>query len=108
MVRIVFMALVLFFPMTAMGTMVEIAAFNYPPVVSQDAPGGGLVEQIVSASFKESKLETHINYFPPARVLKQHVGGDEYAACLGPVILAERQAREKKDKSEKEVLLWPK
>lgn len=92
---VVWVLMVVMMPLPTLAEVVEIVTFDYPPMTSQDDPDGGLMGKIVKEAFRESQLDIRITYYPPARVLKEHVGGTEYAACLCPEALVKRLPVEK-------------
>lgn len=82
--------------LTAYAERVRIATFNYPPVMDSSRPRGGLMGEIVHAAFRQVHIETDLVYFPAKRMLLYLIGTDKYLACIGPVVLIDRQPEDKK------------
>ena len=82
--------------LTAYAEHVQIVTFHYPPVMDSSKPHGGLMGEIVHAAFHEVDIETDLVYYPAKRMLLNFIGTEKYLACIGPVVLIERQPEERK------------
>lgn len=82
--------------LTVCAEQVPLATFHYPPVMDSSNPDGGLMGDIVRAAFQEVDIEPEIAYYPAKRLLLEYIGAKEYLACIGPIVLVDRQPKEKK------------
>ena len=89
--------LCLFLPApTVYAKHVRIATFHYPPVMDRNKPHGGLMGDIVHAAFSKVNIEPDFVYYPAKRMLLNYIGTEEYIACMGPVVLVDRQPQDRK------------
>lgn len=87
----------------AFAETVRLATFSYPPFMDEKSPDGDLMGKIIQAAFRQEGIDTAITYYPPKRILNQHMGGTRYTACYGPAILVERQPADKRER----ILVFP-
>ena len=83
-------------PLTAYSDNVQIVTFHYPPVMDRNQPHGGLMGEIVHAAFHEVHIQSELVYYPAKRMLANYIGTEAYLACIGPVVLVDRQPEDRK------------
>ena len=75
---------------------VQIVTFHYAPVMDSNKPHGGLMGEIVYAAFHEVHIQPELVYYPAKRMLANYIGTGAYLACIGPVVLVDRQPEDQK------------
>ncbi len=73
---------------------VELVSFDYPPMLSNQDPKGGLLGEIVHEAFKQELIELSIDFYPPKRVHATMIGTDKTLATLIPINLVRRIHKE--------------
>jgi len=82
--------------LTVFAAPVQIVTFHYPPVMDRSRPNGGLMGDIVHSAFSEVNIESKFVYYPAKRMLANYIGTETYLACVGPVVLVDRQPEDRK------------
>lgn len=72
------------------GEPLQIAIFEYPPLLSKGIEGYGVEPEIVTAAFRQVNIEVQYIFFPPARALET-TKNDNFDATLGWVWSEERE-----------------
>lgn len=84
-------------PLAVSAGPVKIVTFHYPPVMDSSKPNGGLMGDIVHSAFGEVNIESEFVYYPAKRMLANYIGTEIYLACVGPVVLVDRQPEDRKN-----------
>lgn len=74
---------------------VQIVTFHYPPMMDRGKPQGGLMGEIVQAAFNEVRIEPDLVFYPAKRMLAYYIGTKAYLACIGPIVLVDRQPEDR-------------
>jgi polar amino acid transport system substrate-binding protein len=76
---------------SAAAEVIQLSTTEYPPYMSQSAPGGGLLVTIATEAFKRSGYELRVNYLPWARALETAKLGDTMQGVAGYWVSKERE-----------------